>query len=743
MSQSTEPNPLSQNLTVGSQLDPLLEQARDHLQLQMLLIEVAACDEHADFVLIVEAYHFARRYHKGQTRKSGTPFLHHCVEVARILAQLRLDAVTVAAGLLHDVLEDTPATFDEITQCFGSKIATLINGVTKIDRFHYHNREARQAETYRKMLLSMVEDIRVILIKFADRLHNIRTLEYVSSAQQKRIARETIDVYAPLAHRLGLARIRLQLEDGSFKYLEPDSYREIQSKVAMKRRERESYIEAFKTPIEAEIRRSGIESEIFGRAKHFYSIYHKMQSRNKPFEEIYDLLAIRILVPSIRECYQVLGLAHTLYHPIPDRFKDYIATPKINMYQSLHTTVIGPNGRPVEIQIRTAEMHHTAEIGIAAHWRYKNATNDSNQPDPEIPWLREVLDWQRDTTDPQDFMEHLKIELFQDEIFVFTPQGDLHQLPRGATSIDFAFAVHTDIGLHCLNAKVNNQTVSLDKHLANGDTVQIVTSPQQKPCQDWLEIIKTNKARHAIRRWLREEHHSHSVGLGMEMLENELRHAQQKPSKTVLKQLATDLNYIDTEHMYAAIGHGDLSLHRLINRLRPQIQRRRGRPRQKDKRGLRIQGMQNMMIHFGRCCSPIPGDPIFGLVTRGRGLSIHRTDCPNIDTSTDDPERRVPVEWDLAEKQAFTVQIMVKAVDRPYLLSDLATAISNAHANICNFTTDTNTRQVIDIFWIEVTDADQLCLLLQDLSQVKDVSEVQRISEARSHTPITDYLRNI
>jgi len=732
MSQQSEPNALSQDPTLGPQLDILLEQARDHLQLQMLLIEVAACDEHADFSLIVEAYHFARSSHEGQTRKSGTPFLHHCVEVARILAQLRLDADTVAAGLLHDVLEDTPATFDGITQHFGAKIASLIDGVTKIDRFQYQSREARQAETYRKMLLSMVEDIRVILIKFADRLHNIRTLEHVSPAQQQRIARETIEVYAPLAHRLGLARIRSQLEDGSLKYLEPDIYREIQSKVAMKRREREGYIEAFKTPIEAEIRFRGIEAEISGRAKHFYSIYNKMQSRGMPFEEIYDLLAVRIIVPSGHECYQVLGMVHTLYHPIPDRFKDYVATPKSNMYQSLHTAVIGPGGHPVEIQIRSTEMHHTAEIGIAAHWRYKDGKSDLGKPEPKIPWLREVLDWQSDTTDPQDFIEHLKIELFQDEIFIFTPQGDLHQLPRGATPIDFAFAVHTDIGLHCLNAQVNGQIVAPDTHLSSGDTVHIVTSSQQKPRQDWLEIIKTNKARHAIRRWLREEHHGHSVGLGQEMLESELRHVEQRPTKDVLAGLAADLSYTDTEHMYAAIGRGDLSAQRVINRLRPQTPRRREPSPQQDKRGIRIQGIQNMMIHFGRCCSPIPGDPIFGLITRGRGVSVHRTDCPNIDALTEDPERQVPVAWDLAEEQIFSVQVLVKAIDRPYLLSDLATAISDCQANIRNSTVETTPHQVIDTFWIEVKDAVQLRALLKALSQVSGVSEVQRVSEARA-----------
>ena len=439
-------------------LDELLEQSSGHLQLQMLLIEVASSNEQADFSLIARAYHFANAQHDGQTRRSGRPFMQHCVEVARILAQLRLDSTTVAAGLLHDVVEDTPVTIERVAEEFGPKIAALTDGVTKIERFRYESREARQAETYRKMLLSMVEDIRAILIKFADRLHNMRTLGHVDAEQQKRIALETVEVYAPLANRLGLARIRWELEDQSLKYIDPEMYAEIRDKVVLKREDREVYIDEFKSPIETELYKGGIEAEITGRPKNFYSIYNKMKAEGKPFEEIFDLQAVRITLGTIRECYHTLGLVHTIYHPIPDRFKDYIATPKTNMYQSLHTTVIGPRGIPVEVQIRTDEMHYTAEFGIAAHWRYKSGIGtEGGDLDHRMNWLRQVLDWQRDATDPVEFMESLKIELFQDEIFAFTPKGDLHQLPNGATPIDFAFAIHTDIGLHCLTAKVNGQ----------------------------------------------------------------------------------------------------------------------------------------------------------------------------------------------------------------------------------------------------------------------------------------------
>ncbi|MEW6755626.1 MAG: RelA/SpoT family protein, partial [Candidatus Latescibacterota bacterium] len=436
-------------------LDAVLEESREHLQLQMLLIEVASCNDQADFELIARAYHFARGHHEGQLRKSGHPFLQHCVEVARLLAQLRMDDATVAAGLLHDVLEDTPATYRQVAVQFSETIATLIDGVTKIDRFTYESREARQAETYRKMLLSMVRDIRVILIKLVDRLHNMRTLDYLEPEPQQRVARETLDVYAPLAHRFGLARIRWELEDRALKFLDPAAYQEIRHKVAMTRRQREAYIEEFQAPIQEQLTQAGIEAEITGRPKNFYSVYNKMKSRGKPFEDIYDLLAVRIITHSVRDCYHVLGLVHSIYRPIPERIKDYIYTPKSNMYQSLHTSVMGPQGRPVEVQIRTWEMHHTAEIGIAAHWRYKLGDAAGSDLDQHMAWLRQVLDWQKEATDPAEFMEDLKIDLFQDEIFVFTPKGHLHQLPKGATPVDFAFAVHTDVGTHCLAAKVN------------------------------------------------------------------------------------------------------------------------------------------------------------------------------------------------------------------------------------------------------------------------------------------------
>jgi guanosine-3',5'-bis(diphosphate) 3'-pyrophosphohydrolase len=720
-----------QLLARSNNLDQLLEQASNHLQLQMLLIEVASSNQQADFDLIARAYYFAHAHHDGQTRKSGQPFMQHCVEVARILAQLRLDSTTVAAGLVHDVLEDTPVTLEQISAEFGPKIAALTDGVTKIERFRYESREARQAETYRKMLLSMVEDIRVILIKFADRLHNMRTLDHLDPEQQKRTALETAEVYAPLAHRLGLARIRWELEDRSLKYMDPEVYREIRDKVSMKREQREAYIRDFRSPIEAELRRNSIEAEIMGRPKNFFSIYNKMKSRGKPFDEIFDLLAVRVVVDSPRECYHTLGLIHTIYHPIPDRFKDYLATPKTNMYQSLHTAVIGPLGLPVEVQIRTREMHHTAEFGIAAHWRYKSGSSRKGRDfENEISWLRQVLDSQRDSTDLVEFMEHLKIELFQDEIFIFTPKGDLHQLPGGATAIDFAFAIHTDIGLHCLTAKANGQVVPLGTALSSGDTVQIITSPHQKPSQTWLEIVKTGKAKHAIHRWLREEQYAHSVRLGQDILERELRKYRHRLPSDALEGLAEEFDLTGSEHLYARIGSGDLSVGRVVNQLFPEKPKRRIRfPLMRNQRGIRIQGIDHLMIHFGKCCTPIPGDPIIGLITRGRGVSVHRMDCPNMGDIAEDPDRITAVEWDLEEEQAFTVQLLVKGADRQYLLSDVTRTISDAGANIQGTAARTTNNTAEETFWVDIKNTHQLQKLMRRLSDVEGVTDVLRVDD--------------
>ena len=627
---------------------------------------------------------------------------------------------------MHDVIEDTPATYAEVAEQFGDKIAELIAGVTKIDQITYESREARQAETYRKMLLSTVKDIRVILIKLADRLHNMRTLDYLTPKSRKRIASETLEVYAPLAHRFGLARIRWQLEDQSLKFLEPEIYRELRENVAMTRQEREDYIKEFKVPLEECLHDNGIKAEFTSRAKNFYSIYNKMKARGKPFEEIYDLLAVRIITGTVRECYDILGLIHDIYKAIPGRFKDYISTPKSNMYQSLHTSVFGPKGQYVEVQIRTAPMHHTAEIGIAAHWRYKSNDEAPSDLDQHMSWLHQVIDWQQEATDPVEFKENLTTELAsQDEIFVFTPKGDLHQLPKGATPIDFAFAIHTDIGLHCATAKVNHQVVPLSAALSSGETVEIVTAPKQRPKLAWLDQVKTAKARQAIRHWLREEQYDHNVRLGKEALHRVLKPSADPPD---LNAVAEEFGFSEAEHLYAALGNGDLSIGKVISKIAPPKPKRRTL-RLQDRRDIRIQGMQNLMIRFGKCCGPIPGDEIVGLVTRGRGVTVHRTDCPNIGRISAEPDRLLTVEWELEDEPAFTVQLRTRSWDRTYLLADLSRAISDVGANIRDSTTRTDSGIAEQDFWIDVADNEQLRQAIDQIEHIEGVLEVLRVDE--------------
>tara|TARA_B100001250_G_C19799732_1_gene790451 strand:+ start:481 stop:2691 length:2211 start_codon:yes stop_codon:yes gene_type:complete len=716
----------------SSSLDSILDEAKNELELQMLLIEVASCNDQADFRLIAKAYEFASLKHAGQHRKSGRPFLQHCVEVARLLAQLRLDDTTIAAGLLHDVIEDTETTHEEISLHFNPKIADLIDGVTKIDQFTYESREERQAETYRKMLLSMVKDIRVILIKLVDRLHNMRTLEHVAPEAQKRIARETLDIYAPLAHRFGLARIRWELEDRSLKFTHPQTYAELREKVSMKRREREDYIEEFKKPIEEELCLSEITAEISGRPKNFFSIYSKMCSRNKPFEEIYDLFAIRITVSSVRECYHTLGLVHGIYSPIPERIKDYISTPKSNMYQSLHASVIGPKGLPVEVQIRTKEMHHTAELGIAAHWRYKSG-QDSAELDQHLNWLQHVIDIQQHSTNPTEFLEDFKIELFRDEIFVFTPRGDLLQLPKGATPVDFAFHIHTDIGLQCLTAKVNNQIVSLNEELKSGDTIEIITNPQQSPDHSWLESVKTGKAQQAIRRWLKDERSAHSRRLGQEILEREIkRHSHGSIAKENIVSITKELGIATTENLYTQIGSGYLSIRRVINLLAPHIPELNV-PCDQDTEAIHIHNVNDFAMNLGKCCRPIPEDAIVGLVSSGDGISIHRTDCHKTGHLGKIPEKILQASWNTDSEQLFTVRLRIEGDDRKFLLSDISQSLGDCGCNIQSATTETIDKIAKQDFWIDVKSVTHMNSTIVQLLKIDGIIKVERYDEQNEH----------
>ena len=703
-----------------------------------LLREVKSTSRSADLDFITHAYRFSEMAHKDQSRKSGHPYMEHCIEVARILAGLHLDSITIAAGLLHDVVEDTRITIEHVREEFGGEIAELVDGVTKIGELRFHSREEQQAENFRKMLLSMAQDIRVILIKFADRLHNMRTLEHLGAEKAKRIARETLDVYAPLAHRFGIWRIKWELEDLSLKYIDSEAYGELEAKVSDTREEREQYIQEVEKPLTKELKKAGIKARIYGRAKHFHSIHLKITRRNVPFEEIQDLLAIRVIVPTVQDCYHALGVVHTLFTPVQDRFDDYIATPKSNMYQSLHTTVIGPRGKMVEIQIRTEEMHRIAEEGIAAHWRYKEGKKKEDELDQHMRWVRQLVDWQVETPDPKEFLESLKIDLFQREVFVFTPQGDLIRLPRESTPIDFAFAVHSEVGYHCSGARVNGTFVPLSTPLKSGVTVEVITSSSQKPNQDWLNLVKTAKARSKIRAWLRVQLRDQSVKLGEEIIERELKKRRiKKVPKEDLLGVAQDFGFFDVSGLYAALGTGDLSVLQVVHKLIPPKEQKIkesivGRMIDRARRsptGVRVEGVDNLMIRLSKCCHPLPGDHIIGFVTRGRGISIHRTDCPNRIQFMEEIDRSVSVQWHVDKDQYFVTGINVVAEDRKGLLGDISEAIADTDTNIQSARASTVNSKASTIFVLEVANLQQLRRVMKKVKRVQGVESVERLNE--------------
>jgi len=691
---------------------------------------------------IREAFDFAARAHGSQLRLTGEPYVTHCVQVAVILVELlgtRADETILVSALLHDVVEDTEVALGDIERKFGHEVALLVDGVTKISGLHFDRPEMEQAENFRKMLFSMARDLRVILIKLADRLHNMRTLHSLDPVRASRIARETREIYAPLAHRLGIARVRWELEDLSLKYLDPDAYDELRRKVQLKREERERVIQEVMRPLKARLAELTIRAEVTGRPKHLDSIYRKMTAQNRKFEEIFDLLGVRVITHDKADCYRVLGLIHDLYTPVHERFKDYIATPKSNMYQSLHTTVVAPGGVMVEFQIRTLEMHRIAELGVAAHYRYKEG---GGGPDSELlaklePVLRNV-EWQSTTNDPEDFMELFKTSLYQDEVFVFTPRGDLKRLPRGATPLDFAYLVHTQVGHHCVGAKVNNRIVPLRYELRSGDAVQIITSPVGKPNRDWLKIVKSPNARSKIRHWLKASEHADSVSLGKEMLERELRRRRLTPPETMpIEDVAKALGFADLDQLHGALGRGSVSISQVIQRWFPHglgpvqrikeasldtlrsITRRPGR-------GVRIQGVDNLMINYAKCCQPVPGDPVVGIVTRGRGVTVHRTDCPNTFEDRVPSERRLLVDWDADPEDSFVVKLSIYGVDRKSLLADIAKAISATNTNIRTAGIKSRDRNAQGAFVVEVRDLSHLRLVMRAIEKVEGVEAVER-----------------
>jgi guanosine-3',5'-bis(diphosphate) 3'-pyrophosphohydrolase len=695
-------------------------------------------NDRLDEELLARAYRFSEEAHRGQFRNSGEPYVTHAVEVAKILAELQLDTTTVASGLIHDVVEDTKITVADVEKAFGAEIAAIVDGLTKIAKLpNSGSNQDRQVESYRKLLLSIAKDARVIIVKLADRLHNMRTLEFLPEEKQRRIAQETRDLYAPLAHRFGMAKMRWELEDLAFKHLETEEYKALAKKVAQKRGEREALIAALRIPLQHELAKAGIKNvEVTGRPKHLWSIYKKMKQREKPYEEIYDLLAIRVLVNSVPDCYHALGIIHEGWTPVQERIKDYVAQPKSNGYQSLHTTVFGPGRQLYEIQIRTKEMHRTADFGIAAHWLYKEDAKSADELDRHLTWFRQILELQLDAKTPDEFLEFLKLDLYADEIFVFTPNGDVIQLPKGATPIDFAFAVHSEVGLRCAGAKINGRIAPLSRALRNSEQVEIITAPSAKPSRDWLAHVRTGRARHKIRQWLRHEEHSSSIKLGQEILERELKRRRlTRPDDSALMTAARALSLTDALHLYASIGQGDVNVGLALKHLFPDyVEKEQAKPtlverlvdRVRGTKGVRIQGVDGLMVRYAQCCQPVPGDPVTGYVTRGRGVSIHRADCPNLLFLAHEPERRLEIDWQEAEGERFVVRLALEGNDRRGLYADVAAAVSESGTNIRSMELKSTDGRASGAVLVEVENLAHLQKIIRAARKVKGITEVQR-----------------
>ncbi len=709
-----------------------------HKIFEGLLQRIKRYHQAVDTQVLRHAFEFSYKAHSNQLRKSGEPYFEHPMEVAKILTGLKMDYETIAAGMLHDVAEDTDISIELVEKEFGSNIAQLVDGVTKISELKLLGLETQQSENFRKMLLSMVRDIRVILIKFADRLHNMRTLQHLPEKKRQRIALETREVYAPLANRLGLAKIKWELEDLALKYLDPDIYNDLVRRVQDTREERENSLRRVTRPVRKSLAESKIKARFEGRAKHFYSIYNKITKRGVPFDEIFDLLAIRIIVEQIEDCYHALGIVHSLFNPIHERFKDYIATPKSNGYQSLHTTVIGPDGRKVEIQIRTEQMHRTAEDGIAAHWRYKEGRLREDDLDRHLVWLRQVLDWSDADIDDGAFMEHLKINLFQDEVFVFTPKGDLHRLPVRSTPVDFAFAVHTDVGVHCLAAKVNGRIVPLSYELKSGDTIQILTSANQSPNEDWLKFVATSKAKGRIKKWIKDSELDASMQLGEELLSRALNKYKIKIKDVDLDSIAHKMKIKDKIQLLAGLGRGDVKLDTIVRKIIPDDQTKDTdqslfsrfiEKARKSSHGIRVAGLDNIMINFGKCCNPVPGEPITGIVTRGRGIVVHANSCKNLLRLMQEQDRIVDVSWDVEKSNRFLTAIFILGERRNKFLAEITDALASADCNIISVNLNSEDSLMNCMLSIEVHDLDHLKKAMNKVKNIPGVISVERITE--------------